>query len=231
MIQVGAVEQAFKGQLSVGVGVALRDLVTSAVKEPEASTGQRGVLVGVELDDLQVASDRGVVRGDGIGLAVLGDFHGDRGTVEHKALLRRRLLQSIAAEQKPGKGQLAVFVRVALFDKVAAAVRQNKVCAGHRLAGFLVLLQHRHVPAGKLVYCGHGYCLPALCDRNGVEHRIKDKMAQRFSLGIVVFSQRKIVKADLSVAVRLAAAYHLPVAVVEDETRALHDVSVFVHFA
>ena len=205
--------------------------MASTVKEPEARAGKRGVLIGIEFDDLQVASDRGVVRCDGVGLSVFGDFHGDRGAVEHKALLRRRLLQSIAAEQQPGKGQLAVFARVALFDKIASAVRQNEVNAGHGIAGFLVLLQHRHVPAGKLVYCGHGYCLSALCDRNGVEHRIKDKMAQRFRLGIVVFSQRKIVKADLSVAVRLASAYHLPVAVVEDETRAGYDVSVFVHLA
>ena len=231
LIQVGAVEQAFKGQLSVGVGVALRDLVASTVKEPETRAGKRGVFVGVELDDFQVASDRGVVRCDGVGLSVFGDFHGDRGTVEHKALQRRRLLQSVAAEQQPGKGQLAVSVCVALFDKIASAVRQNEVNAGHGLASFLVQLQHRHVPAGKLIYCGHGYCLPALCDRYRVEHRIKDKMAQRFSLGIVVFSQRKIVKADLSVAVRLAAAYHLPVAVIEDETRAGYDISVFVHLA
>ena len=54
-------------------------------------------------------------------------------------------------------------------------------------------------------------------------------MTQRFRLGIEVFSKREIIKDELSVAVRLAACYHIPVAVVEDETRAGNGVSIFVH--
>ena len=60
MIQIAAVEQVFKAQLAVGVGVALVDQMSAAVKEPETRAGERGVVVGVALDDLQVSTDRHV---------------------------------------------------------------------------------------------------------------------------------------------------------------------------
>ena len=101
--------------------------------------------------------------------------------------------------------------------------------AGHGVAGFLVDFEDRHVSAGKLVFCRHAYCLPALGDRHRIKRGIKHKMAQRGGFGVVVFSQREVVKDELSAAVRLAACYHVPAAVVEDETRAGNGVSVLVH--
>ena len=229
LILIAAVEQAFKAQLAVCVGVALRDLMAAAVKESEACAGKRGVLVGVALDNFEVAPDWGVRHADLHGLAVLGDFHGDRGRVQYEALPCGGFLQRVAAKQEAAEGQRSVLRSVALGHKVSTAVLELEMYAGHGLASFLVDFEDRHISAGKLVFCGHAYCLPALGDRYGIERRIKHKMAQRLRLGVVVFSKRKVVKDELSVAVRLAAFDHVPVAVVKDKTHAGNSVSVLVH--
>ncbi len=54
LILITAIEQAFKAQLAVCVSVALVDQMPTAVKEPEACAGKRGVLTGITLDDLEL---------------------------------------------------------------------------------------------------------------------------------------------------------------------------------
>ena len=228
MILITAIEQAFKGQLAVCVGVALVDQMPAAVKEPEARAGKRGVLVGVALDDLKIPTDGRVLGCDRIGLAVFGHFHGDRGRVQYEAPPCGGFLQRVAAKQEPAEGQRSVHRGVALGHDLPCAVCQREMYTGESCAGFRIGFENRHIPTGKKVRGVYRHRLAVLGHLYRDRGRVQDITGNRRRFLQGVAAKQKPGKSQLAVVGSVALGHDLPGAVRQREVNAAQRRTGFV---
>ena len=97
-------------------------------------------------------------------------------------------MNRITAQEQACKNQPAITLCRPFCDKLSGSVSELKANASNRIAGILIKLENRDVPAGKPVDGRYGYLLAACRDGNRVHGRVKHQIGQGSSFRIKVIS-------------------------------------------